>query len=436
MKDSIDETIDYLNKIVKEDLNKECNKDLELNIGGVKISKDSLELKDKTISCLREAYDLIKQTIEKYVDLNERYYSLITLWILGTYFHDDFESYPYLFFNAMRGSGKSRTLKLICTLSKEGNVMASPTEAVLFRVSGTLGIDEFEGLAGKDKATIRELLNSAYKKGTKVFRMKKKKTINGEELIAEEFEPYRPICMANIYGMEEVLGDRCITLILEKSNDPVKIRLVENFEDEENIKKTFQLLNQCSLCNVVMEKNIYKCWNNYILDRYNNTLTTYYTYNTINTQTTKQHILLDNLFNKIHDSEVKGRNLELFLPLFFIANIISKKILEETIETAKIITEQKKSDESLESLDVLVYDFISKQNNVLEYISVKELTERFKQFSEENAEWLNSKWFGRALKRLNLVLDKKRKGHGIEVMLNVNKALEKLKIFSGEKCQS
>ena len=56
----------------------------------------------------------------------------------------------------------------VCKLAKDGNVMASPTEAVLFRTNGTLGIDEFEGVANKDKSSIRELLNGAYKKGIKI----------------------------------------------------------------------------------------------------------------------------------------------------------------------------------------------------------------------------------------------------------------------------
>ncbi len=35
--------------------------------------------------------------------------------------------------------------------------------------------------------------------------------------------------------------------------------------------------------------------------------------------------------------------------------------------------------------------------------------------------WLNSKWIGRALKRMNLNKSKKRTSSGIEVMLNIEK---------------
>ena len=77
----------------------------------------------------------------------------------------------------------------------------------------------------------------------------------------------------------------------------------------------------------------------------------------------------------------------------------------------------------------MVYDFISKQEEGLIYKSIKSLTNQFRDFADESEDWLNSKWFGRALKRLDLVVDKRRKGSGMEVMLNVKKAKKKIKMF-------
>jgi hypothetical protein len=65
----------------------------------------------------------------------------------------------------------------------------------------------------------------------------------------------------------------------------------------------------------------------------------------------------------------------------------------------------------------------------MEIYSVKELVNQFRQFSDENSDWLNAKWFGRALKRLNLIVDKRRKGHGIEVSLDIPKAKNKSLMF-------
>ncbi len=391
------------------------------------------EIIQKTKERLRENYYDIKDILEKYIDMNKDYYTLIPIWIIGTYYHSEFNSYPYLFFNAMRGSAKTRTMKLVMKLSKDGNIMASPTEAVLFRVKGALGIDEFEGVASKDKSSIRELLNASYKKGTKIFRMKKTKSKTGEEQTVEEFEPYRPIAMANIWGMEEVLADRCVVITLEKSNNPLKTKLTEDYDTHESFAKVLKTFSQCSLCSVVSIKNIYQNWNNYILDKYKTTHTTLYTYNTYTTLTTPQalkDIKLMSLFNKIDESGIEGRNLELFLPLFFIAEVLGDDILKDLIRISQEFSKNKAHDEEVESRDVMVYQFVSQLADVpMKFHSVKKLADEFKAYTGEDYEWLNAKWLGRSLKRLNLIIDKKRTYNGVEAILNIKKAGEKLKMF-------
>jgi hypothetical protein len=381
---------------------------------------------------IRECFDLIKEVLEKYVVLKEEYYNIISLWIIGTYLHKEFESYPYLFLNAMRGSGKTRTLKLITSLSFEGEVLASPTEAVLFRCTGTLGIDEFEGIGNKDKSSLRELLNAGYKKGIVVKRLKRKKTLKGEEQVVESFEPYRPVVMANIWGMEEVLSDRCISLVLEKSDDPLRTKLIEDFSSNKTIGFIRKNLNQCRLCSDVLLENIQTTWNNYIINKYKKTLNTLTSYNTITTQTTQQLIKkveLDQLFNKIEESQLYGRNLELFLPLFLISWIINKETLEKTLEIAKKVSMERTHEEEVESPDVMLLDFICQQEPTLQFHNIKGLTDSFRSFIDEPGDWLNTHWFGRALKRLDLVVDKKRTNIGRQVILNVKKAQEKIKMF-------
>lgn len=376
-------------------------------------------LKVQTI--LKINFKKIKDLLKFYCDLREDYYDLIAIWIIGTWIHEEFEAYPFLFINAMRGSGKTRLLKLMSILSKDGEVMASPTEAVLFRCSGTLCIDEFESVGGKEKGAVRELLNSAYKKGTKIKRMRQAK-VNGEtRQVVEEFEPYRPIAMANIWGMEEVLGDRCISLTLERSSNKNIIKLIEDFYSNvkiNEIKKSFEEI-QCSLCSVVTVKNLYTEWNNYI---------THYTHTTYNTYNYNNYT---QLFKKVKLSLIDGRNLELFFPLFIIAEKIGVKNLDFLIKTAQTIVDERRVEEMTESKDVLVLEFVSRQEpnwfkkvSELAFLLKKSLHE-----DEEETKWLNSKWFGRALKRLNLIKEKKRVAEGIEVILDIDKAKEKIEIF-------
>lgn len=396
---------------------------------------------------LREAYFLNIDVLKHYVDMDEDFYSIVALWIIGTYFHKEFKSFPYLFFNAMRGSGKTKTMNLITTLSHDGNLMASPTEAVLFRTNGTLAIDEFERVGSKEKATIRELLNACYKKGMKIFRMKKKKVEGQEEQVVEEFEPYRPLIMANISGMDEVLGDRCITLILEKSDNPRIIRLSEDFESDVTIQRIKELCGLCSSCSMCSQKNLYTKWNNYVNSKYGNysllyTHTTYNTYNThnthkeegevsvdsVNTATKLDELDLQSFFNKIDESDIKGRNLELYLPLFLIAHVVGDIELTKAINTAKKLTKEKIKDEETESVDVMVFDYVS-QLEFNSYKPVKEHTAEFLKFIGESEEFMNPKWFGRAVKRLNVVKHRRRVYRGVELILDIDKAKIKMEQF-------
>ncbi len=224
------------------------------------IQDDELRIK------LGETYENILEILEIYMDMPERIRQVVAIWIIGTYLHETFNSYPFLFLNAMRGSGKTRLLRLISSLSRgsNGDVQTGISEAVFFRTPkhNTIVLDECEGIGKKDAQTLREYMNASYKKGATVLRTRKIKTKDGEDYEIQRFEPYKPMAMANIWGMEEVLGDRCITFILEKSNHPGKTKLIEDFDNNEFIKQIKSALEtiQCSLCSVVTKKNMIKSW--------------------------------------------------------------------------------------------------------------------------------------------------------------------------------
>lgn len=389
---------------------------------GKDLEKEDEECKNNLLTAYKNIIDILKE----YVDLKEEYYNLVALWIIGTYYHDKFPSYPFLFFNAMKGSGKSRIMRLITTLSKNGDIQNSMTEAVLFRTKETLAIDEFEGVTRKGNESLRELLNSAYKRGAKVKRMKQKKTESGTEQVVEEFDVYRPIVLANIWGMESVLGDRCIPLILEKSNRKEVINLIEIFDEENIVIETKELLNQCSLCRCSFSGETYKEWNKYLkMNKKNYINYTNYTNNTNYTNYTKPLFP----FEIIENMDLNGRELELSFPLCLISYGISSVVLKETTLTLKQIFLDKKEEELVENYDINLTDFTSQQLQDNGYISIKRLLEEFKNSFSLNEEWINARWLGRALKRLNLIKEKRRRGQGIEILLDINKAIEKMKMF-------
>lgn len=394
---------------------------------------------EEAINQLKESYLKIISILKRYVELKEEYYSIIALWIIGTYCNDTFNTFPYLFINAMRGSGKTRLLKLLAALCRNGEIQANISEAVLFRTAkrGTIIIDEFEHIGGKEKGILRELLNAGYKKGISVKRMRKVIKQGTEDHEVVKFDLFTPIVMANIFGMDEVLSDRCITLILEKSSSGNVTRKIEDFETNKEIlelKRTLEAI-QCSLCSVVTLKNNIERWNNYI-DNKNITTPNYtYTYTTPNNITA----LEEEFFDEVYNSNIDGRNLEIFFPLFILSNILSKELFQDFLNISKDMVIEKKHEEYTESKDVLIYSFVGYKMPLSwysSYVSIADFTTKFKEFigsPEDEIDWLNTKWVGRALRRLNLIVQKRRLARGIEVMLDDKKAKGKMVIFSEKR---
>jgi len=387
---------------------------------------------------MKRAYHLIIQVMKKYCDLEEEQYNIVALWILGTYFHKQFTTYPYLFFNAMKGSGKSRLLRLISHLCWNGDLLTNLSEAVVFRTASTstFCIDEFESVEGKEKATLRELLNASYKKGMCVKRAKKIKGDEGEGYEIEKFELYCPIAMANITGMDNVLADRCLSLVLDKSNSSYITKLIELYEQEPQIQEIKRMFSVGSVCMMVLE-SIEKEWNNYVMTNIHNIHNIHSSNinnsNTpsiiLHTQPTSKYL---EFFEQVNSTEIDGRHLELFMPLFIIAKFIGEDILMKTLESAKKIVNEKKGNDSLESRDVSFLEFIAGKNHLEDMVSITLLTNEFRSFLDEDPksmETINNEWLGRALKRHKLVVDKKRVSRGIMVRIDIEKARKKLIIL-------
>lgn len=383
---------------------------------------------------LSQNFKDIQKLLRKYLVLEEDYYTLIPIWIIGTWFHKYFETYPYLYFNATKGSGKSRILKLIKNLVPNGKQVNNISDSVMFRTAkdSSFCIDEFEFMSSKEKSTLLLLLNSAYKKGTKVERMNKIKTLDGEKYGVEEFEVYCPIVIANIWGLDNTLEDRCISLILEKSFERKVVKLIEDFEQNSLIKGVIDrfLHIKGSLGSLELVWGIQKDWNNYIenggflSDGNNNSLNSH--------NSTNYYYSLNSLpilFKKIDESNISGRDLELFMPLFIISELVGNT--DELIEIAKRLTGERKDKDLEENLDVQLINYVSNETIVYDYLTTSNICTRFRNFlnlEEKQSKFINSRWMGKALKRLSLIKDKKKAG-SVKIMLDVTKAKEKMESF-------
>lgn len=367
---------------------------------------------------LKEIYEKMEKILRKYIIMDECYYPVVSMWLLGTYFHDNFQTYPYLFFNAMKGSGKTRMLHLLAKMAKNGKIVANITESVLFRTASESSyfIDEIENIRGKQSTNLRLLLNAAYKRGTTVPRSRKVKDSKTEDYVVDEFDVFTPVSMANIGGMDEVLEDRCITIILERSNDPYITRMIEDWDNDPDIIELGVMLDDMKnsvffgeSCNhsevnsvpsvVYLSdfKTLYTLWNHLLYtirdtlttqhtqdntSSDEGTLTTYTTYTTIHTLPTYNnvHHTLDKLsrddvlqifsqldFDRLGveptadtteligvlwDCELNGRDMELWMPLIALSYYVDPGLANMMVDISEQLCEEKKMEDMAENRDM------------------------------------------------------------------------------------
>jgi len=148
-------------------------------------------------------------------------YVVLALWSLLTYLHQAFPSCPRLNAHGEKGSGKSKLLRLVAAVSFNGLYRTSPRPAGLFRLiealRPTLCLDEIEHLDRDDRGDILAILNAGYQAGGAVDRCV------GDEHTVTPFNVFAPVALAGIRGLNAVLSDRCITLILQPGQDRARV---------------------------------------------------------------------------------------------------------------------------------------------------------------------------------------------------------------------
>lgn len=400
----------------------------------------------KAITGINQCYDEIISFLNEWIDIPLDYKKLIAIWVIGTYFHKSFSSYPYLFFNAQKGSGKTRVEEIISWLWRNGNgtILNNPSEPVLFRTAQQRGlmIDEFENEKSKEKQMMRQILNSCYKQGGTVIRMEDEKIDGKVKKVPREFPLYTPVCIANINGLDDVLQDRAITMILEKSGNPYIIKKIQDFGRNPKIKEIKANLSQfcVGLCSVYPPEKWVDDWNLYIEARYSSetihpihTLQSIHNYTQLYTRLDIEEALL-----KLDNTEIVGRNLELFFPLLILARLMNREVFEDILRICDKLNKAKKEADFAESRDIILIEFIASCDPYrFEMVKSRKLLEEFKTFLGEpvTEETLRADetWWGIALRRLNLVAKKKRTNSGMLLLLNVDHAKHKLQMFKIEE---
>lgn len=147
----------------------------------------------------------IKAFIHRYVDLTPLYEDIATHYVLLTWVNDAFNELPYLRFRGEFGSGKTRALLAIGSISYKpffasGASTVSPIFHILHEFGGTLVLDEADLRFSDATADLTKILNNGNMKGLPVLRTM---TNRHRELNPTAFKVFGP----KIIAMRESFAD-------------------------------------------------------------------------------------------------------------------------------------------------------------------------------------------------------------------------------------
>ncbi|MDD5505590.1 MAG: toprim domain-containing protein [Candidatus Omnitrophota bacterium] len=191
----------------------------------------------------------IEHIYYKYSEIKDQsWYLILPLWVIGTYLYHLFETYPYLAFEGLKNTGKSKTARITTRMSFNGIFSVNASEATLYRdienLRPTFGIDEAEILKDPEKSkSIRAILNAGHFKGACVLRQEK--TSKGE-FYTRKYSVYSPKLIANTKGLEDTLESRTIKIIMLRAKTEKGLLLdTETSEDWNHIRHLCYTFSLC-----------------------------------------------------------------------------------------------------------------------------------------------------------------------------------------------
>ena len=352
-------------------------------------------------------YEMVKQAWKTYIEFeDEVIYDFMALWTIGTYFFHLFNSYPYVYIGGLKRSGKTKVLTVASLMCFNAIFSNNLSTSAIFRLiqSGrcTLLMDETEKLAYKDRATdIRNLLLSGYKRGAKVYRTEK---TSKDRLVPEAFEVYCPKIIANIQGIEDVLEDRCITIIMRRGKNKQILNSEPSLHDPiwQEIRDSLYIL--------------YLTYWKEVAEEYQKL-----------SEGSEGSVICEGR-GRVY--EISDRERELWNPIICLASFFDKFLLqgsqpslptqpslkEAIIQFAFQKVKEKQIENVSETRELVLVQSLLELVQRDGYYKVKAIKDVMEQKYDEEQRWLRSEWIGRALKRLGFT-EKRRIGKGVEYYL-------------------
>jgi len=395
-----------------------------------------LDGKNQEVS-FKSVFERVKKEYEFYMDFpDERMYSVCALWVIGSYFHSFFNTYPYVFWNATKSSGKTKVLCLTEMMAFNAINATSITASSLFRlIQGnrcTILMDEAEkGPNERERTDIRSMLLSGYKRAGKVYRAEEGKKKGAKNFKVMQYEIYGPKMMANIAGVEDVLESRCVyfslqrTMNVERGNreinelDPkwwdirneLYLLLMGTYQEvldiycNLNISESLDEVSECSEGTVRVTNHE---------EPTNSSSPIWLTYPTLNPQNTT---ISSNVYRLL-----SNRDMELWKPILCLAKMIDETLYVDILKFAIEKSKEKKIDELSEVWDLNVLYALLELAQSDGYIFTKDILAKCKEI-DENMEKVSTAWIGRTMKKFGFT-DKKREGRGIKIGIVRDKLLE------------
>ena len=247
----------------------------------------------ETAPRISEVYDKLESILTLHIAWKNPYHpTIITLWVISTYFASIFQWLGYLWITSpARRCGKSLLLDILSYVAFNAtSPLVNPRPAYLYRTVDvdfpTVIIDElskFKGDGGDDYSEVLGLLNAGAKNGGAVARMEKV----GDSFEARYYQAYCPKALAGLTSLPDTLEDRCLRINMSRKK---KIDKVARF----NFRKKKEELSE-------LRDNLY-----IVGQKYDNEVMQFY----------------DNIEEIDIPDKIDDRSKDILEPLFSIASII------------------------------------------------------------------------------------------------------------------
>ena len=298
-----------------------------------------------------------------------------------------FNSYPYVYVGGVKDSGKTKLLTLCSRIAFNAISSGNISPAVLYRlVQGircSLLIDETEQLSNRYRAGIfRNLLLNGYKKGQEVYR--NRKTAEGD-WEPKPFEVYSPKMLASIERLGDVLGSRCIPIMMKKGLNK------EITNKEIDISHPIWLQTRDLIYPFLM-----KNWRD-----------------------------IRKIYSELkNDTELMNRNWELWKPILTLGKFFDQDIdgLYDKMKSLAVEKTKETQRENSLSHEIVLVETLLSMVKEDKYYKLSEIREEMAN-RLEYGDWVNERSVGKILRRLGFT-QKRRVATGYEYFLKVSEVKE------------